>query len=319
MSRRGTSTRNGSDWVMTLESSTLPECTDGWFSRERNFGWPSLNTLEKCKTMGCLLVPVGHPLSDERHLQWRLSLTKQERQLVSEFNSTQMKCYIVLKFIKKDIICKLVKQDTLTSYHLKTCMFYMMENTHVHFWVPENLTCCVISCMRLIQEWIGKGVCPNFFIPEENMFEGKIEGDLKNELSKTLQVLLDGDCKYLLQIASDELGDRLYRSRLGQPEINTDKHVLIRNESARLCLEILKLITSGRNLILREQRGFILTGLFETIVTLRETKSITDHSVVDSQRCKSIVLPYLELCFISKIILLDKEKGASDREIWRLL
>ena len=56
--------------------------------------------------MGCLLVPVGHPNSDEKDLQWRSSFSKQERLLVHQFNSTQV--YILLKLVKKGDIttCK---------------------------------------------------------------------------------------------------------------------------------------------------------------------------------------------------------------------
>ena len=94
MARPNTSERNGSDWVMALNSSIFPEYTDAWFSRTRMFSWPSIDTLDQCRTMGCLLVPVGHRLSDKRYLQWRLSLTKQERTLVTEFNPTQHQCAI---------------------------------------------------------------------------------------------------------------------------------------------------------------------------------------------------------------------------------
>ena len=309
--------RNGSDWVMTLESSNLPECTDAWFSRERNFSWPSRNTLEQCKTMGCLLVPVGHPLSDERHLQWGLSRTKQERKLVTEVNSTQLKCHVLLKLIKKDIIYKIVKQDSLTSYHLKTCMFYMIENTSTCFWVPENLTRCVESCLQLIKMWVEKDVWPNFFIPEENIFDGKIEGNLKDMMYETLQTLLDADCKYLLQIDIDGLGDQLYQSLTEQPENDYEKKVNISRESVRLSAAIINLITSHRNLILRNQRCFILSGLFGTIAKLRQTDSITEHSIKDSQRGISIIAPYLEVSLISMRISLMKEKCASDRDIGR--
>ena len=173
--------------------------------------------------------------------------------------------------------------------------------------------------MELIQTWVKRGICPNFFIPEENMFEGKIEGNLKDILYKTLQTLLDANCKYLLQIKIDDHGERLYRSIKNEPDGESEKLVKIICDSVRLSVEILNLITSRRNLILRNHRDYILTGLFGNMSKLRQTKTITDHTIEDSQRAISIIAPYLEVSLISRLVSLIEEKCTSDRDIWSIL
>lgn len=129
--------------------------------------------IESCKEFGCIFVPVGHPHSDEQHLQWRISLSRQERFLVTQFNSVQLKCYILLKMIKKEQIHSYV-QDSLSSYHIKTCMMYMIENTPNDFWQPANLLSCTIACLKMISLRVETGICPNYFIPAENMFERRV-------------------------------------------------------------------------------------------------------------------------------------------------
>ena len=151
------------------------------------------------------------------------------------------------------------------------------------------------------------------------MFEGKIEGSLKDILYKTLQTLLGADCKYLLQIKIDDLRERLYRSIKNEPDGESERLVKIICDSVRLSVEILNLITSRRNLILRNQRDYILTGLFGNISKFRQTKTITDHTIEDSQRGISIIVPYLEVSLISRLVSLIKEKCVSDRDIWSLL
>ena len=50
-------------------------------------------------------------------------------------------------------------------------MFYMIENTQCDFWVPENLMSCVVMCLRQIMTWVSDENIPNYFIPDENMFD----------------------------------------------------------------------------------------------------------------------------------------------------
>lgn len=79
--------------------------------------------------LGFLVVSASHPESDEKEFQCRISFPEQERLLVTQFNSVQLMCYILLKIIKNEVVKKKIKEDTLTTYHCKTCMLYMLETT----------------------------------------------------------------------------------------------------------------------------------------------------------------------------------------------
>ena len=89
---------------------------------------------------------------------------------MSYFNSVQLKCYILLKIIKKELINP-NNPESLTSYHIKTCMLYMKEKTPAEFWRPENLLGCMLTALKVLSRWAKEGNCPDYFIPDENMFD----------------------------------------------------------------------------------------------------------------------------------------------------
>ena len=70
---------------------------------------------------------------------------------------------------------------------LTSCLFYLAENRPVEFLAEDNLLCCLEACIVLIIEWIDNGVCPNYFILDENMFRIKTDQQLlKDNLSSIL-------------------------------------------------------------------------------------------------------------------------------------
>ena len=81
---------------------------------------------------------------------------------------------MLLKLIKNNILNQMVDAPSVTSYHLKTCLFYTIEQTSESLWKQENLLFCFQKCLVKLLEWTNSGNCPNYFIPEENMFERKV-------------------------------------------------------------------------------------------------------------------------------------------------
>ncbi|KAL3855297.1 hypothetical protein ACJMK2_014513 [Sinanodonta woodiana] len=113
-------------------------------SQWENRNYPSQENIALIKQTGALLVPVGHPFSPESHLEWRISISYGEKILVWQFNSTQHKCYVLLKMIKKHFVQPSCGEKALTSYHCKTCVFYALQSTPSSLWQPENLLLCVM-------------------------------------------------------------------------------------------------------------------------------------------------------------------------------
>ena len=157
---------------------------------------------------GCFVVGVGHSSSREQHIEWRLSFSLQERLLMFSLNPTQHKCYVLLKMIKKDII-KAEIGECISSYHCKTCLFYAIEVTPAAIWRPDNLVCCVRLCLMILLTWVVNGVCPNYFIPSENMFEKPQFRANRYRLLELLRALIADDNSIILRLQCDDISNRI--------------------------------------------------------------------------------------------------------------
>ncbi|KAL3859566.1 hypothetical protein ACJMK2_009782 [Sinanodonta woodiana] len=198
------------DIVVALQIHAWPYTALEWITRHREHNWPSPETIVSIQQSGIFFVPVGHTLSPERHLEWRISFSYGEKILVWQFNSTQYKCYIVLKMINNYFIRKRIGKNVLTSYHWKTCMFYMIESTPTDMWQPQNLLHCIELCFMKMCTWVEELNCPNYFIPAENMFLEKVNGHVQRKLSNMLHDLIRQKGRYLTMIPFDGMGQKLY-------------------------------------------------------------------------------------------------------------
>ncbi|KAL3857527.1 hypothetical protein ACJMK2_012187 [Sinanodonta woodiana] len=206
------SNRLSIDTVFAARLHTWPYKASAWLTRNRCHNWPSQRTIDLIQQTGALLVPVGHKASPEEHLEWRLSISFGEKLLVWLFNSTQYKCYVLLKMINKSFITPVVGNDVLSSYHCKTCIFYLLENTPTTMWQPDNLLLCVEMCLRLLYTWTESKNCPNYFIPDENMFQCKVYGHVQGRLLDALSNLLNQEGRYLTKMSCDRIGLKLVRT-----------------------------------------------------------------------------------------------------------
>ena len=300
-----------SDIVCALSCTDWPECAREWLSRRRIHGWPSKELIKQCKSLGFIVVSACHPDSDEKQFQWRISFSHQERLLVTQFNSVQLKCYILLKIIKKELIKQYIKEDTLTSYHLKTCMLYILENTPSELWVPENLVGCLIMCLRQIHLWIRDENIPNYFIPGENM----LDRITKPELRQTLAVRIDWILKcairdVLCNLQTDNIGYYLMRFPIRRRDplvrlyvrVSSLREPLTTTSLGRLVITF-KCVYQPYSECLRDDRDsrikHMKEALVHTISDLVGTRRITIHTEEETRRALSLILPFLHLSLLS--------------------
>ena len=312
----------GQDRVVSMRSHYWPRCATEYLTRTRNYNWPSPAVLNTLKTLGCLFVQAGHPHGDEPNLQWRTSLSHQERFLITHFNSVQLKCFILLKLIKQEVISHFIHQESLTSYHCKTCIFYIIEHTPAEFWQPENLLICFLACMTLLLQWTQERLCPNYFIPEENMFDRHVHGRLRQNLSKLLQHLLSADLMYLIHISSDLLGHRLLQAYspssafMGSqtPSEALDK-IVISSGSKKPCRFICHMVNQQKC----DDIEAVVNQLYSAVWKLQRITRVAEHTVEDIQRATAMMLPYLELCLVSNIVARAFHQCQSKTTIWKYL
>ncbi|VDI49343.1 Hypothetical predicted protein [Mytilus galloprovincialis] len=157
-----------------------------WAFRYRQ-QWPSNSTIDKIVEDGCLLVPIGPRTQPDCDVLWRLSFSMAEKQLIHSFNHTQLLCYGLLKLALKHIInTRDQATGLLCSYFMKTALFWVSEEVDIDtFQLPEMFYCFTLCIDKLIL-WVHNCFCPNYFIPEHNMFLGKINSDNNKILIQVL-------------------------------------------------------------------------------------------------------------------------------------
>lgn len=188
--------RRDIDIAYSFECNFWPLQANEWIRRPRL--WPSQKLVNEIEQNGCHVVPLG-PLKDVKDdMLWRLSFNNAEQRLVFAFNHTQFLCYGLLKAVIKECIQKLkgYPENTLCSYFIKTLMFWMIQDTAIDLWQPNNILICYVMCLVRLLVWVNNEECPNFFIPSRNMFKIKVtEQTKKHQLNTVAEVFKLGVLK----------------------------------------------------------------------------------------------------------------------------
>ena len=185
----GTILQTEFDFAFCLHSPLWPKQARRCKSRLYSSGWPSHDTLKQTTSKGCNVVPIGSKTPRFRaaaDLEWRISFSLAENSLIQAMNHHQFLCYGLLKIFLNEVIKETEGiDDLLCSYFLKTAMFWEMTETR-----SDHINCNILysfwNCFRRIISWVKAEYCPNFFIPENNMFSGKIYGQSKELLLQHL-------------------------------------------------------------------------------------------------------------------------------------
>ncbi|XP_062572653.1 uncharacterized protein LOC134234594 [Saccostrea cucullata] len=232
-----TSTRHGpcaSGTFRTLEYDQAicfvcdfwPPSASSWI--DRCHFWPQRHVVDNIVKQGCHFVAIGHKLGCHEHLEWRISFSLAEQKLVYTMNHCQFLTYGLLKLFLTEIINNGLGGDDklLCSYHMKTVVFWVIQQNVIPHWSPQNLLGCFWVCFKLILKWVYEGFCPNFFIPDNNMFLSKIRGDKQHQLFIRLYGLYEKGLAFLLHSPSIRscITNVLHNLRLS---ICTDEHTLI--------------------------------------------------------------------------------------------
>ena len=170
------------DWAHCLKCDIWPENARSSIQRLYQCSWPSHDTLQDMVSDGVLFVPIGAKQSLLEPMEWRISFSLAEKRLIHSMNHAQFLCYGLLKlFLKEAIDTNEDAKGLLCSYFLKTALFWEITISP-NRWNACSLLSCFWKCFCRILQWIRSSYCPNFFIPENNMFQGKIEGENREKL-----------------------------------------------------------------------------------------------------------------------------------------
>lgn len=180
-----------SDTAYCLSCTVLPIACIDWNQRCEKFSWPSKDLIEECIAQGCQLAPVGSKNSSCEDLEWRISFILMEKKLLFSLNHCQFLCYGMLKIYLNEILNKYEgMKDLVSSYIMKTSLFWEVQSSYTNPWYFDTLLQSFGRCVKRIYKWIQTENCPNFFIPQNNMFENRVYGCKKQQLQTLLETLL---------------------------------------------------------------------------------------------------------------------------------
>ena len=301
------------EFVFVFQSEGVPECASSWLEKFNCFYSLTPNDVRACKSFGCLFVQKAHRHSKDSHLLWRMSPSHQERLIVSNFNSVQHKCYVLLKLIKKDIINPAVGSETLSSYHCKTAMLFVIATTSSQFWRPYNLLFGLRASLDLLFLWSKAQNCPNFFIPSENMFKGRCSYSELKRLTVVLYRLLSSNLSFLQHIQMDQFSENLYCIFLNQslynaiPNLQTEMHKLRMTLTKLFCIP--KCVKQIVNMCYCDNVVDTLRKLCRKLFDLQQTKRIDIHSTVkDTEDTIALLAPYIDVYRMSNIVALSVKR-----------
>ena len=190
---------SGVDHVPSIHCAFWPNEASEWVHRPRYFNWPTPQDISSIYDFGFHLVPVGHPQSDMKMMEWRISFSVAERTLVWSFNHVQMKCYAVMKIILKEFIqvkCN-PQNQILCSYFIKTFLFWKYETTSLTFWRTDNLRNCINYLLSEFSKCIQEGVLMHYFIPKFNLLSIKLTRAAQRELLQLFDIIIQSDISIL--------------------------------------------------------------------------------------------------------------------------
>ena len=247
-----------------------------------------------------------------------MSFSLQERYLVSHFNSVQQKCYVLLKIIKKELISKALGENCLTSYHCKTCILYMLEKKHTTFWTTENFLICVCECLEEILKYVETRNCPNYFIPDVNMFEGRLTETNRIKLRDFLRWLLASDLKYLLNLKTARLGDRFRVSILSGVDLPRD-HTHHNKHNYELHVNMLWFKNRLLKSVINHGPNQAVKSLYQLQSRIETTSRVTEHSENKTRKALDFVLPFVEICLQSVLAVCARRLRKSNDFILEIL
>ncbi|XP_052074021.1 uncharacterized protein LOC127711905 [Mytilus californianus] len=179
------------DFVFCLKGDKWPSEASEWTKRKRTYNWPTEELFDNIIKSGYFLAGVGSKESEESEIQWRVSFNSAEQLLIESFNETQIHCIMLLKLLKTSQLSKVAGKN-ITSYTMKTIMFWILEETSDKFWQPSNLLCCVCFCMSKLKSFVEKGFLPNYFIRERNQFiSTEFSDDIQTRTRQCLESFLE--------------------------------------------------------------------------------------------------------------------------------
>ena len=188
-----------SDRVAALQCEGWPAIAKEWVTRKPRY-WPDEALVNKIST-GCFAI-VAKPSSDSGDVkkEWRLSFSMAEIQMLQCLNQCQKKVYYLLRSVYVAYLKERV-QGALTSYNIKTIMFWMTEEKPPTYWSEEHIPEIFIEVFQKLHQSLKDRSCPHYFLPKHNLLY-KITDVMIERAVKEIEILLRDPEQVLIDISN---------------------------------------------------------------------------------------------------------------------
>lgn len=276
-----------------------------WIRRSLIKKWPAENVLSSIARKGCHVVPVGsispNPITDT---EWRISFTVAERMLVYSLNHCQFLCYGLLKIFLSEVI-NADNDSCLSSYFMKTVLFWVIQTSHLE-WTPPNFLKCFWTCFKSLIFCVYKCECPHFIVPENNMFRGKVVGHAQVALFDQLYNLYCRGISCLFLCPTIRKAHKLVDIRI--------------SPDAQLEMYLFKEVNETGNTPIQSEEEFV--SLITQIENLQITK-MTSFQKVMVQKCFSAALRNFSFLLLqknmTKIPISNKKRAHINRKAQNIM
>src|SRR6218665_1507207 len=161
------------DTVTSIWCPKWPNQAKEWPKRPRKQGWPTISTISEVIQNGCHIVHAQHRSCRGDDLQWRFSFSVAEVILLQSWTKIQQIVYHLLRFFAKRVLIRKdcpKKEEVLCVYHLKILMLWTCEEMASEWWNTYSVITICSELLQKLSEWLNRKYCPNYFIPEANLF-----------------------------------------------------------------------------------------------------------------------------------------------------
>ncbi|XP_064646151.1 uncharacterized protein LOC135499333 [Lineus longissimus] len=186
--------------TFSVPCPSWPSAASAFLIRRRVAQWPPDELIENINTAGCHAVPFPHPDSNDPKIEWRLSFDVAEKLLADSLTQPQRRCFLILQGLLK---VHLELPPVLTSSHLKTVLFWCLEDKPVETWGDECLAPSFFFLIDKLIFFLVRKDIPNFFIPKNNMIS-HIHRDFVDDILQKVIAIRHDPIPYLRQM-HDEL------------------------------------------------------------------------------------------------------------------
>ncbi len=286
------------DVVLALSVTVWPEAAAEWVTRSRQHHWPDPSLVTSIVSNGCHVVPVAHSNSPCPELEWRLSFSATEKRLAHSLSAIQRQCYLLVKLLYNH---ELKHHGAIASYHIKTALFWVCENTAKEFWSEDNLIHCFNLVLDTLLDFLRRRNIPNYFVRSNNMIDHvpepllrQLSGDIEKFREKPFDGLLPYQVTYNIGLEEQRDVIQVTWSRLG---LETYAPRPFYAPATLILDQIFSPVQKEMDASGNVQTDTLLKARLKLYVTLVLTKGMNhSYGSFDEDATRSLIRDILHLC-----------------------